>query len=132
LGLNHLILRCLEGYPRWLPLKSRERAQKRKFRRKIKPTLTLQEKIYKAADVKIPGPIVPKDFEHILSENIERYPDAEEYVLPTQFGNIFRALEVYSRVVYGLDAIPAWPRLLAVLPDQFRKQLAEANSLLSF
>jgi hypothetical protein len=132
LGFNHQILRCLEGYPKWLPLKSRERVQKIKFLRKIKPTLDLQDKIYAAADGKLPKPFIPADFENILSENIASYPDAEEYVLPTRFGNIFRALEVYSRVVYGLDAIPAWPRLFAVLPPEFKKQLAEANSLLAF
>jgi len=132
LGLNYQILRFLEGYPKWHPLKSRERFQRYRFNRNIIPILELQQQIYDAADGKIAKVDTPTNFEYTLSEHIANYPDRAEYVLPTKFGNIFRSLEVYSRVVYGLDAIPAWPRLFAVLPEKMQKQLAEANSLLSF
>jgi hypothetical protein len=47
------------------------------------------------------------------------FPADEEWVLPTQFGNILRSFEVYSKNQYGLDAIPGWSRLCAVMPKDF-------------
>ena len=134
LALHYPILRFLEGYPRTLRrlLRLRERTWKYRFRNRIVPHLELQKTLNAARDEHRREPDLPDDFPIILSRAVENFPDQEEYVLPTQFGNTFRALEVYSRVVYGVDAIPAWPRLLAVLPEQFKKQLSEANSLLAF
>lgn len=132
LAMNFGILRFLEGYPKWYPFRSRQRTWKLRFRKTAKPMLRLQEEIDKASDDLIEEPLIPDGFEIDLRRAVENFPDAEELVLPTEFGNTFRALEVYSRVVYGIDAIPTWPRLQAVMPEQFKKQLAEAKSLLDF
>jgi hypothetical protein len=43
-----------------------------------------------------------------------------------------RAAEVYPRVVYGLDAVPIWPRLQALLPADFRDLLNSAKAQLDF
>lgn len=52
--------------------------------------------------------------------------------MPTQFGNKMRAFEVYPRVVYGIDAIPLWPRLEAVIPAHFRGIIDESKAYLDF
>lgn len=60
------------------------------------------------------------------------FPDDQEWLLPTAFGNAVRAFEVYPRVLYGVDAIWAWPRLQAVIPDEFTKQSEDARAALDF
>jgi hypothetical protein len=130
LALNYPILRTLEGYPtplpRWHPLKSREPVWKRRFRRTIEPILDLRQRVDTGSEKPTP------DYSKRLRLAVEDYPYDVELVLPTKFGNVFRALEVYSYIVYGIDAIPAWPRLQAVMPKEFRQQLAESKSILDF
>ena len=43
-----------------------------------------------------------------------------------------RAFEVYSRIMYGLDAIPAWPRLLMLIPDNNRDLVDTAKTQMNF
>jgi hypothetical protein len=137
LALNYPILRCLEGYPsplpKWHPLNARLRFWKGRFRTTVEPALQLDKQIDGALAAGIPIPLMDADAAARDMRNAaQSFPDEEQWVLATQFGNNFRALEVYSRVIYGIDAIPAWPRLMGVLPDDFRKQMSEANSLLAF
>jgi hypothetical protein len=133
LAMNYPILRLLEGYPRFYPLRSKgERVWRSRFRSIAQPSLDLDGKITASQKTGTPPPYIPSTFTDDLRFAVENFPDEEGWVLPTRFGNIFRSIEVYSRVIYGLDAIPALPRLQAVLPDQFKKQLGEAKSLLDF
>jgi hypothetical protein len=134
LAFNYPILRLLEGYPKpWRHLlKYRERLWKKRFRWEAEPLLRLQREDVDASKKNIPPPAKPPDFAGRLSNAVDNYPDKEVWVLPTKFGNLFRAMEVYSRVMYGIDEIPFWFRLQAVLPDQFRRQLGEAWAVLNF
>lgn len=75
---------------------------------------------------------MPEEHPKQLRRAVETYPDDEDWILPTRFGNAFRAVEVYPRVIYGLDAVPLWPRLQAVLPQQFRDTLEESKAQLDF
>ncbi len=59
-------------------------------------------------------------------------PDKESLLLPFSFGNTLRAFEIYPRAMYGIDAIPAWCRLLGVIPTEFREQLDGAKSQMDF
>jgi hypothetical protein len=52
------------------------------------------------------------------------------YILPTSFGNVMRAFEGYSRVRYGIDAIPALYRMNGVISPDFTKSLATAKAIL--
>jgi hypothetical protein len=131
MALNRPIFRFLEGYGDWHPLKLRQSWIRRYFESKIAPTLASQIAI-DAARVRGETPAVPDDQADKLRQAVELYPDSGQWVLPTRFGNAFRALEVYSRVVYGIDAIPAWPRLQAVIPDDFKKLISESKSQLDF
>jgi hypothetical protein len=132
MALNYSILTFLEGYtPKWHPLKWRERVEKAHFRRKIMPVLQRQREI---EDARKRGEEPEVSWEHAdsLLDAVERYPDSEEAVLPTAFGNLFRAVEGYALAVYGIDAIPVWPRLLAVMPEEYRGLLARSKSQLDF
>lgn len=52
--------------------------------------------------------------------------------MPTSFGNIIRAFEVYSRVMYGIDAIPGWPRLISVIPKDYNNIIRDVKSIVDF
>jgi len=67
-----------------------------------------------------------------MREAAERFPDKEYYLLPTSFGNIVRAFEVYPRVMYGLDAIPGWSRLLSVIPNEYKVLVDDAKAQVDF
>lgn len=68
----------------------------------------------------------------LMREKAERFPDDEKWLLPTAFGNTIRAFEVYPRVMYGLDAIPGWERLLAVIPKDYRTFIDDAKAQTDF
>jgi hypothetical protein len=62
----------------------------------------------------------------------EEFPDKEEYLLPTPFGNVLRSFEIYPRVMYGLEAIDGWGRLLAVVPKDYTELVDSAKSQVDF
>jgi hypothetical protein len=126
LALNYMILRIFEGYPWRQLVSSRDRVWRGRFHKEAAPLLRLQRDFAEGGD-----PILPSDFSARLLQAVENFPDAEEWVLPTKFGNEFRAFEVYSRVLYGIDEVPMWSRLQSVLPEQFKKQLSESASVLN-
>jgi hypothetical protein len=133
LALNYTALRFLEGYSSSYPLKRyRERVWRRQFNRHVKPALDLDREITTAQGSGTPKPHLPKNFADEMRDAVEHYPHEVDFVLASKFGNVFRAAEVYSKVIYGIDAIPMWPRLQAVLPAEFKKQSGEAQSLLNF
>jgi hypothetical protein len=58
----------------------------------------------------------------------ERFPDDVNFVLPTAFGNVIRAFEVYSRVMYGFEAIEGWNRLKTIIPDNYLQLIDAAKA----
>jgi hypothetical protein len=56
------------------------------------------------------------------------FPDNKDLILPTSFGNIYRAFETYTKTMYGIDAIPGWYRLFAVIPKDFRDPMNDART----
>jgi hypothetical protein len=60
------------------------------------------------------------------------YPEQRHLVLPTRFGNVLRAFEIYPGTVYGVESIHAWPRLLAVIPKDYQIILADARAPVDF
>lgn len=60
------------------------------------------------------------------------FPPKKEDILPTLFGNAIRSFEKYSEEVYGIDAIVMWPRILAVVPENFQRHINDAKSIVDF
>lgn len=60
------------------------------------------------------------------------YPLTISTVLPTRFGNILRAAELYSNEHFGMDAVTLWPRLIYVIDDKYHQKLDESNNGLAF
>lgn len=132
MALNRPIVRTLEGYGTGNPLKLMQPAVNRHFDKNVEPLFSKAREIKKARAEKRPEPKTAPDFSKKLRLAVEGYPTQKEWLLPTKFGNRMRAFEIYSYEVYGLDAIPAWPRLIMILPESARNQLQEARSLLDF
>lgn len=127
---NHGLYRFLEGYGDWNPLKVFAGGQKKKY-------VSLEEEIEKLDDQfrkqkdKFPRELKDKR-NKLMRERVERYPDREGLLLPTAFGNILRAFEVYPRVMYGIESIDGWSRILAVIPKDYRELMDNAKTQVDF
>ncbi len=142
MAINYPLLRLLEGYPvralhhrlrpRWPRLV--ERLEARMWRRfdSFGDAREHQEAIEAARAAGEPDPATPDDHASRMRAFAETLPAKRQHVLPTRFGNLFRAFEVYSVELYELDAIPAWPRLSSVIPADFRVIIADAKAQVDF
>lgn len=131
LVLNNEIYRTVEGYP-VNSVKLFKAVELRRYRRLMREKEALQEEreLYQTGE-EMPLKSADRRMK-LLGLVAERFPDQEVYVLPTSFGNIVRAFEVYSRVIYGIDAVPGWPRLQAVMPKDYHEIINEAKAKTDF
>lgn len=132
LSMNWIILRVFEGYAlrKWVILCFGD--YKERFDKTARRALDHQKKIDAAREHGSAFPAHDNNHAKNLWTACKEFPDNVNFVLPTKFGNRFRSFEVYSRVVYGLDAIPAWPRLLMVMPKSARQMIAQAKMQVDF
>jgi hypothetical protein len=59
-------------------------------------------------------------------------PAEEALVLPTRLGNVMRSFEVEPKTQYGMDAIVLWPRLVSVIPADYRGRVDDAKTSVDF
>jgi hypothetical protein len=52
-------------------------------------------------------------------------PHDSASVMPTAIGNAFAVIEEYSYEHYGMEAMVYWPRLVAVIPQDYASQIAD-------
>lgn len=124
LVLNREIYRFLEGYGDYNPLRIFENRTKQEFKKKVDRLEWLNEEYSKASFTAE----LQKERAKLLQELAESYPDKESLVLPTAFGNALRAFEVYPRVMYGLEGIDGWSRILTVVPKEYRELIDDAKT----
>lgn len=131
--VNRGVVRLLEGY--W-PFDLGQRVnwiELWRFR-KVRAESELSDR--KMAELEASGQAIPDDLQNAWDESqkrkANRFPNEERLILPTSFGNTFRAFETYPRVMYGINAIPGWFRLLAVVPKDFRDLIDSARARLDF
>lgn len=60
------------------------------------------------------------------------FPINEASVLPTRLGNVIRSFENYPRRLYGMSAIPLWPRLLAKIDQKYAESIDETKTAFDF
>jgi hypothetical protein len=65
-------------------------------------------------------------------EELRRYPEAPDNVLPTRLGNAFKALERYGSERYGLDSQLFWSELNSCAPPSVRDEVEDARSMIDF
>ena len=133
LALNRPILRLMEGYGSFNPLRPLRVITVRRYTRLSSRAAALQKAMDQATKAGSRLTEIERAERSMITRVLANdYPDQEQYVLPTSFGNVMRAYEVYPRVVYGLEGIQSWNRLVAVLPDGFRTQIEDAKSQTDF
>ncbi|MEM8674336.1 MAG: hypothetical protein AAGF83_10750 [Cyanobacteria bacterium P01_G01_bin.67] len=125
---NGEIIRIMEGYGILNPFKLVAWVEIRRFRklyeeiRKVKKECRENKNNLSVA--------LRQKRNKLMMLKINRFPDEERWLLPTSFGNTMRAFEVYSRLMYGADAILLWIRLLAVIPEEYLKFIESAKAQL--
>jgi hypothetical protein len=123
---NRGLFRFLEGYGKWNPLNLFTKFEKNKYLKLLAELKTLNDEFRKSQD-KFPPEKRARRRQLMIEQSI-RFPDREGLILPTPFGNTLRAFEVYPRVMYGIESIDGWSRILAVIPKDYRELMDNAKT----
>jgi hypothetical protein len=133
------IYRILEGYPLLNPESEwRISGKVREFmkRRHINKYETLLKRAHELKNKGTPeNPECEKyqeEYRQVRTIMAIDYPYEINHILPTRLGNIIRAFETYSLHVYGIDAIPLWFRIIAVVPKEFMDRIEGAKASVDF
>lgn len=133
---NQGLYRTLEGYGTWNPLrllKVFKWIERIRYKRLLRRIAGIDKRYLKALREGVA--ISPEDREtrnKLMRTYAKRFPHKEEFLLPTAFGNTIRAFEVYPTVMYGIEAIDGWSRLLAVTPGDYRELMDNAKAHVDF
>ncbi|HEV2833757.1 MAG TPA: hypothetical protein VGW58_00495 [Pyrinomonadaceae bacterium] len=60
------------------------------------------------------------------------YPDKRALIMPTRLGNVIRSFEYYSQREYGIDSNQIWPRLAAVIPEDYAISIDDTKTTFDF
>lgn len=133
MALNTPIIRLLEGYVWQGPFLLFEQRCYERFDDLNRQKQELGARWSKAVqDGGQASAALRKSYGDVLRQLAQEFPHERRFVLPSRFGNALRAFEVYSEVVYGLDAITGWSRLSALIPGELKTQLDDAKAQVDF
>jgi hypothetical protein len=133
LAVNRDLYRFVEGYGTYNPLRVFGWFEKRRYR-------SCRTRLEKLEDEFLTCIMKNEEFpdksrkrrENLVAMLAVEFPEQEELLLPTPFGNALRSFESFPRIMYGLDSIPAWGRLLAVIPKEYFDLLDGAKAYVDF
>lgn len=133
LALNRPIIRIKEGYGTLNPAKLWARLELHRFRRLQKALQKIDDRYptLMESDLSKKRTLLRqrRSISLLLSEC---FPDTEEHLLPTAFGNVVRAFEMYPQVMYGIEGISGWDRLIAIMPKDYREIVDSAKAHVDF
>ncbi|MCJ7436027.1 MAG: hypothetical protein MUO77_21325 [Anaerolineales bacterium] len=133
LAVNRDLYRLIEGYGKSNPIKLFAWFEKRRYQQALIELEKLDAEYRKCYEANKEFPVKSRTQRNQLMRQLaEEFPDKEEYLLPTPFGNVLRSFEIYPRVMYGLEAIDGWNRLLAVTPKDYLDLLDAAKAQIDF
>jgi hypothetical protein len=142
-ALNTFILKMFEGYVVFPPLQflynlSRKihRTRARKMvadRDDLKLQVLQMQKDYKR-DPTLRSKLnkLQEKYYFVTATYDQTYPQSEDDILPTRFGNTLKAAENYSGERYGLDSVNFFPRLVQVIPSDYKASIDATRNELSF
>jgi hypothetical protein len=135
-SLNTYIYKIVEGYF-WLERIPRVRRSIQNKAQRIKDQLTQKDAEIAAIEEKDENDPRLSDLRderyHMAADYQQRFPAKSiKAILPTRFGNIFRAAEDYPLDRYGMDAVVLWPRLVHSIPQSYYDKIEESNNGLAF
>jgi hypothetical protein len=127
---NRPIIRLLEGYGELNPFRIFLPSQQQEFKTKAEPHL---RKLDRVLDARRRGVPELEEFNELSVWNaVRNFPEELDLVLSTRLGNVMRAYERYSDLVYGIEAIALWPRLFMIIPEEARERIRESEALFHF
>ncbi len=133
LAVNRDLYRLMEGYGKCNPIKLFSWFEKRRYQKTINELEKLDDEYRECHDKKKEFPTKLRTRRNLLMRQLaEEFPDKEEYLLSTPFGNVLRSFEIYPRFMYGLEAIEGWGRLLAVIPKDYLELIDAAKAQVDF
>ncbi len=133
LAVNRDLYRVIEGYRWYNPLKLFGWIEKWRYRRMLRELEKLNDEYRECIESKKEFSVKSRTRRNELMRQLaEEFPDKEEYLLPTPFGNVLRSFEVYPRYMYGFEAIEGWGRLLAVIPKDYLELIDAARAQVDF
>jgi hypothetical protein len=123
----------MEGYRKYNPLKLFGWMEKRRYHNMKSELEKLDDEFRECISSKTEFPVKSRTRRNELMRQLaEEFPDKEEFLLPTPFGNVLRSFEVYPRYMYGFEAIAGWGRLLAVIPKDYLELIDAARAQVDF
>lgn len=131
--VNMGLLQSLEGYGRLNPARLGRRLQVRRFAKLQTEIAELDStrKSYLAGGREFPQDLRVRR-NNLKRHAAERFPHEETWLLPTSLGNVIRAFEVYPKVMYGIEGIQGWTRLVAVVSKEYVELLDDAKAQVDF
>ncbi len=142
-ALNTFILKMLEGYVipfpvRFLYNRSRKIHQQKAYnlmvhRNNLKSEIRhLEKNTINNSDLEAKLEELRDEYYKAVSDYDQTYPEDLNDVLPSRFGNTLKAAENYSGERYGLDSVHFWPRLVQVIPFDYKLGIDNVRNELSF
>jgi len=133
LALNRPIVRVLQGYGPFNPFRLKGNIATGAYRKLNDKIATSREAISGAKKQKRDVDSKhSRTYADSLWKMAHEFPDEEATVLPTRFGNTIRAFEVYSRVIYGIESVYGWSRLMGVVPADYREMMETEKAQMDF
>jgi hypothetical protein len=118
-GLNYAIIRLYEGYPLE---KAKDRAVLGPAYRRL---LSREQRRFDGLSAEAARPGEAGDRAAVRLDRF--FPDLRDRLLPTRFGNAVRAFEDHPFKRWGLDGVPAWPRIEMLLSADERELHTDAK-----
>ena len=142
-ALNTYILKMFEGYVIPFPLhivySLRRRAHWQKARNMRAQRDGLRSEILRLEKHLEQNPELEENLEQLRDQHYkaasdydQTYPEDQSDILPTRFGNTLKAAENYTGERFGLDGVQFWPRLVHVIPAEYRQSIDAVRNELSF
>ncbi len=129
LAANRGLYRFMEGYGTFNPVRLFAWFERNRYRTIWRRVEELENEYQSCAKSGQTFPLESqKKRDELVSLLAVAFPEQEELLLPTPFGNALRSFESFPRVMYGLDSIPGWGRLLAVVPKEYFELMVGAKA----
>jgi hypothetical protein len=142
-ALNTYILKLFEGYIVVPPLRFLYNYNKRKhvyranklaedieiLKREIRK---IERQSQQDSRLEVELEVLRDKYYTIASQYEQNYPENPIDIMPTRFGNTLKAAENYSGDRYGFDGVQFFPRLVHVIPQDYKVMIDTTRNELSF
>lgn len=140
-ALNPYLLKLFEGYVFFDRFPFMYKSQIRKAQKLLFERDSLKEQIQmlekrksklKKAEVARRLFQLRQKYYAVVSAYDLNYPDDPTEIMPTRIGNILKASQTYAGTRYGIDGVAFWPRLVHVIPKEYKETIDASRNELSF